>query len=334
MDDAVYLVVVADDRFVAPLGITLTSIFQRTSGPIDVSVVLENASPEDRQKLSRLAEEYGHQLRLIEPEFSDRYRNAKSNQWVTKAAYYRLHLGDFLPPEAKRAIYVDSDILCLSDLRRLWNEPLDGKPLAAVQDPTVTEETDLGLEYELIGIGRHDGYFNSGVMVADVEQWRRERVPERILEHIEAVPKFGRFHDQSRLNAYFARRWKPLPLRYNLQARMMGIQLPGLEPTDPRTLSSSLADPVLVHFNGPCKPWQARLLNPFKKDYLQTWKESPWSDWRARRERPLVGEWRWFFGDLRRHWRQYHWCQKMRTASPLLSYAVVENREPRPVSRA
>jgi len=306
---------------IAPLGITLTSILEKASGPFDITVVLDGVGSADRKKLEELGHSFGQTIRLIEPDFKGLYTNAKSNQWVTKAAYYRLHMADYLPSEAKRAIYIDSDILCLGDLRELWNEPLNGFPLGAVSDPTVTEPTELGLEYELIGTGRYDGYFNSGVMVVDLDQWRVEHVAEKIAKHIHDYPKFGRFHDQSRLNAYFARRWQPLPLRYNLQARMMGIQLPGMEPTDPKVLAESIANPSLVHFNGPCKPWQHRLVNPFKKDYVAVWKRSLWRDWHPKQR--MLEEMRWHFGDLRKHWRQLRWCNQMRKAA-VPQYAVVD----------
>lgn len=322
MESSLYLVVVADDRFAAPLGVTLTSIFENTTGPIDVTVVLDNVSQADQDRLRKLAEQYEHRLKMIEPEFRENYKNAKSNQWVTKAAYYRLHMAEFLPPEAKKAIYIDTDILCTSDLRRLWNEPLDGQPVGAVTDPTLFEKSDLGYEYDLIGTRPEDGYFNSGVMVADLEQWRKENVAEKILEHIIAHPKFGRFHDQSRLNAYFARRWKSLPLRYNLQARMMGIQLPGLAPTDPKLLAATLADPVLVHFNGPVKPWQGRMFNPFKADYQKVLRNSLWRDWHPKENK--LKEFRWFFGDFRRNWRQYQWCKRARTSVVPVEYAVTQ----------
>lgn len=319
----IFLTAVADDRMVAPLGITLTSILERSRASYDITVVLDNVGQADIDKLKKLGETFGQTIRLVEPEFKQLYSNAKSNQWVTKAAYYRIHMADFLPKEAKKAIYLDCDILCLGDLEELWNESLDGHAVAAVYDPTVTEVTDLGLEYELIGTDLKDGYFNSGVLVVDVEQWRAENVAANISKHVQDFPKFGRFHDQSRLNAYFTRRWKRLPLRYNLQARMMGIQLPGLEPTNEGVLRDSISNPMLVHFNGPCKPWQGRLLNPFKRDYIEVWRRSLWSDWHPKQK--ALEELRWHFGDLRKHWRQLRWCTAARRSQPA-HYAVVDAR--------
>jgi len=330
MERSIFLTAVADDRMIAPLGVTLTSILERSKASFDITVVLDNVGQPDIGRLQGLAESFGQTIRLVEPEFKQLYANAKSNQWVTKAAYYRLHMADFLPKEAKKAIYLDCDILCLGDLEELWHESLDGQPVAAVYDPTVTEVTEMGLEYELIGTDLKDGYFNSGVMVVDVEQWREEGVAGHISRHIQENPKFGRFHDQSRLNAYFTRRWKRLPLRYNLQARMMGIQLPGLEPTDERLLRASIADPMLVHFNGPCKPWQGRLVNPFKRDYIEVWRRSLWRDWRPK-QNPLE-EWRWHLGDVRKHWRQLKWCIDARRAQPA-RYAVVDAGRINPAKR-
>lgn len=307
--DAIYLTGAADDNAAPGLGIGLSSVLERCSGEIRPYLVLDGVSEANLARFKALEIRHNVKFEYVDPEpFKKLYRDAKQGGHISYVAYYRLSLPDYLPQEARRAIWFDSDMLALGDIRELWNEDLENQPLGAVYDPVLTEVGAEGVEYEKIGIDPALGYFNSGLLLIDLDQWRAESIGSHIRAHMKADPNFGRFRDQSRLNKYFAGRWKELPRRYNLQSRVIGVQSIPLKPADPDAFRAALRDPMIVHFNGPCKPWQRRTLNPFKPTYRAAWKRSPWHDWKPSQN--LIFETRWFVGDLRRYWRRFVWLKR------------------------
>ena len=60
-----------------------------------------------------------------------------------------------------------------------------------------------------------DPYFNSGVLVLDLEEWRTEQHGKRVMDFIRANGAHCPWLDQDALNAVFRGRWKPLGSRWN-----------------------------------------------------------------------------------------------------------------------
>lgn len=86
---------------------------------------------------------------------------------ATVATYFRLLLPSLLPASVKRVIFIDSDAIVMDRLSELWHLPLDGKALAAVPDHWISCR-DHGYV--------HGKYFNAGIMLIDLEVWRKKDI--------------------------------------------------------------------------------------------------------------------------------------------------------------
>jgi len=130
--------------------------------------------------------------------------------------YARFILPHLLGNQIKRAIYLDSDTLVLGDISSLWKVDLEGHVLGAVQDNTATvgdswlipNSTSLNLEPE-------DNYFNSGVLLIDLEQWRNQKYTHQLIDCTLTHWKHVRFFDQYAFNVVFYKKWKELPSSWN-----------------------------------------------------------------------------------------------------------------------
>ncbi len=126
-------------------------------------------------------------------------------------AYARLVLPRLI--DAKRVVYVDSDCLSLSDLGDLFDFDLRGHPLAAVQDPITMRLAD---DYPWSAEPPPEKpYFNSGLLLIDVDQWRKEKVTEHTLEVLQREGPRCTYWDQTALNYVLQNRWQQLPSRWN-----------------------------------------------------------------------------------------------------------------------
>jgi lipopolysaccharide biosynthesis glycosyltransferase len=192
---------------------------------------------------------------------------------ATVATYFRLLLPSLLPGNVKRVIFVDSDTIVMDSLRELWQLPLEGKALAAVPEHWVSCK-DHGYV--------HGHYFNAGVMLIDMELWRRKDILGLGRDFAKANPHRLRHWDQDILNAVFPEEWLTIGERWNACPHLFGL-LPGFS-LDPQNLTPSeklaISDPAIVHFAGPgpIKPWNARSKHPLRHHYLAAKACTPWAD--------------------------------------------------------
>ncbi|GMN46544.1 hypothetical protein TIFTF001_015725 [Ficus carica] len=170
--------------------------------------------------------------------------------------YARIHLADILPNDVKRVIYLDSDLVVVDDVEKLWNVDMEGKVVAAPEychanfmqyfTDAFWSDRDLAKTFE----GRKPCYFNTGVMVVDVEEWRRGRYTEKVEEWMD-MQKRKRIYHLGSLPPFllvFAGKIRAVDHRWN-QHGLGGDNLEGkCRNLHPGPVS-------LLHWSGKGKPW-------------------------------------------------------------------------------
>jgi lipopolysaccharide biosynthesis glycosyltransferase len=137
---------------------------------------------------------------------------------------------------------------------------LDGALLGVVEIPG----SDRGVVH--LGLGADAGYFNSGVLLIDLRQWRETRALETLLEYVEANPdKMVRDVDQEALNACFHNRKKPLDYKWN--AIRTFYEEAATAPLTTYECERVQKEARVIHFNGSSKPWSYFCTHPKKAEY-------------------------------------------------------------------
>lgn len=161
------------------------------------------------------------------------------------AANFRLLVGSRLPPEVTKVIYLDADLLVRKDLVEIWERDMGGKVVLAVQDSYVQTGPASG------------GYFNSGVMVIDLQAWRAARMEQACHEAAGRDHHRTRWLDQHVLNLCLAGRWGALPPVWNKQFAIDFFPDWRCSPYDELEFAEARRDPAILHFCSGTKPWQA-----------------------------------------------------------------------------
>ena len=91
--------------------------------------------------------------------------------------WLRLYLPEVLAGVSK-VLYLDADTFVLGQLTDLWDSPLGEAPLAAVANVV---EPPFRSHVAALGINYPGGYFNSGVLLLNLERMRAEKTLERLL---------------------------------------------------------------------------------------------------------------------------------------------------------
>lgn len=183
--------------------------------------------------------------------------------------YMRLWIARFFPADVSRVLYLDADIVVVGSIEPLWCVDLAGALLGSVDIPG----SDRGVTR--LGMAAEDGYFNSGVMVIDLKQWRDSGAKKTVLDYIRAYPERV-LYEQDALNACFHGRRKRLDYKWNVIWPF--YRLPSPLPLARTELERVRREAVIIHFNGASKPWSYFCDHPRKADYEKYLSMTEWSD--------------------------------------------------------
>ncbi len=244
------IVLACDEAYAMPLATTLRSIVEanQNSWPLDFHVLANGLSDNTQQKVLNSLPNGSATIRWVPVDLA-LFRKFSTLSYISKMTYARFVIPEIFPDCVSRVLYLDADILVLDDLQPLWEAPLEGFIVGAILDglDSLIKRGEPGLD----GVPRVREYFNAGVLLIDLQRWRKERISEKALEYLNQYPQ-SPYSDQDALNVACDGLWKKLDSRWNFQdfyekkrlSNMIPAQLPGI-----------------VHFVCNPKPWDPSMPN-------------------------------------------------------------------------
>lgn len=182
------------------------------------------------------------------------------------AAFYRILMPVILPTTLKKVLYLDCDIIVRHNLDNLWNTDIDNFAVGVV----LNEDTDDVRVYNRLQYDYKLGCFNSGVMLANLEYWRKHDVSGRVLKFIRQYPERLRAADQCAFNYVLKNEKKNIPLKYNVQNEFLYIDSElRLARHYWDELYDAIKDPYILHYTCVLKPWFIECNHPFKDEYAK-----------------------------------------------------------------
>ena len=163
-----------------------------------------------------------------------------TRDYFSMTTYYRLFLPD-LYPNLNKALYLDSDIVLLDDVAKLYNIDLGTNLVGAIPDGAVASVKEFQDYVELVvGLKDYRNYFNAGILLMNLEELRNYRFQVKFMYLLDTV-KFKVAQDQDYLNRLCKGRVTIIDNSWNT--------MPGADP-DKRN-----KNPKLIHYNLSNKPW-------------------------------------------------------------------------------
>ena len=238
-----------DENYLPYVRVAINSVLANNAGGnLDIIVLYSDISDESiRNFLVRYAGLKNVSVRFVEMSAgltASRLADFKQVDRLPVSACYRLLIPDILTAYDK-LIYLDVDIVVCSDLRGLYATDVDGCYFAAVKDVVHIIKPEYLAWAAGWGFTDWSGYVNTGVLVMNLKQFRREPVLDRLLEVTLEASKWT--CDQDALNFVCKGRIAPLDPRWNVQLGDYCLK---------EQIALTGDEMWIGHFTGSQKPWQ------------------------------------------------------------------------------
>jgi len=272
-NDTITLVLVCDNHLVVMLGVLLKSIEQNHTGreSINIYIVNDGINKTNIDKINRCVTL--SKIRLIWKTLKQAIPTGVSlpldRTSFPVCAYARICAPYFLPQHITKAIYLDVDMLILKDINHLWNIDIGNYTIAAVLDRSEKVSSPWGgiKNYKELGMNADTKYFNSGLLIINLEKWRLENATEAVIEAVNANSEYVTFADQYGLNIVFINNWFELNAKWNSYSQ------------------NDNDDPYLIHFTGMKPIFKGYNYNKKYKDLFYNYiKLTPWFNFRAKND--------------------------------------------------
>ncbi|MES3018338.1 MAG: glycosyltransferase family 8 protein [Bacteroidota bacterium] len=259
------IVSVCDNHYVSLLAALMKSIeVNHTTGElIDYYIVEDNIRKENKKKLeeSIQSDKISIIWKKIDEIIPTQVKLPLDNSSFPLNIYARLFIPYFIPENVEKVLYLDVDMIVLTDISKLFAVELGDKTLAAVIDRPQTISNWGGIaNYHDLGLSGDLKYFNSGLLLMDPIKWKIEEIADKTINCINNNIEFANYPDQYGLNIIFAGNWLELDPLWNCHS------------------TSQEDSPYIIHFSGRKPMYRTYSNNPrYQQIFDQYLSQTHWS---------------------------------------------------------
>lgn len=230
-----------DNGYIPFLSVALRSLIDNTSNEnkYAIKILYTSVTDENKEKIKKYEKEnISIEFVDLNKQLNEIKEKLYTRNYYSNTTYYRLFLPE-LYPQYDKAIYIDSDTVCLSDIAELYNTDMGDNLIAGIPDGVI-QAIDIFKDYveRVVGVADYNNYFNAGVIVMNLKELRDYKFEEKFIYMLEKI-KFEVAQDQDYLNRLCKGRVKILDYSWN--------RMPVMGKTEGKI--------NLIHYNLGAKPW-------------------------------------------------------------------------------
>ncbi len=192
----------------------------------------------------------------------------------------RLFICDRIPESVKRILYLDCDILVRKSLKQLYDIEFGDEYCAAIPDCLSR------LCKSNIGINENDIYYNSGVLLINLEKWRKMNVEKLFVASMQEHKGRLQYPDQDLINMVFQNKIFRVNAKYNVTSYEYGYSYEELmyyhnaeDYIDKNEFVTAKKDPYIFHFTNDVRiirPWYKNSNHPFFEEWNSIRNKTLW----------------------------------------------------------
>ena len=278
----------ANDLYAPQLASSMCSVLynNRSEEELDIYVFSTGLTEKSAESLQILCASYGRRLTVIDlTDISGRLGtgNKAFSRKFNASIFGRFFIDELLPKNIDKILYLDCDTTVTGPLKELYDVlPDRNYVIAAAMEPTIYKETR-----EMLGMKPEDPYYNSGVLLIDMNMWRAEDGDKKLLDYYRSIEEASVFADQDAINGFLSGRIKTISPKYNFVTNYAYFRYstlikmaPWYKAVSEEEFKESVSSPVIIHYAGDERPGIRGNFNPYRGQYhrylnMTEWKDTP-----------------------------------------------------------
>lgn len=264
-----------DSAYYIPMYVMLFSLFENNKdASVKAHILYNTLSGKQKADIEQLALKYGNTIHWIKMD-DDATRGFYTSAYLNVATYYRIFAPQLINDATDRLLFIDADVIVNGSVAELFSMDIAGYPLCAVKEVTPYKT-------ERIGIPEGGNYFNAGIVLYNIDDWRSNNYHQKLLDNIKTMHSNYWLFDQDALNALFHKSAYYLHPKWNHQNIFYSVSAAHLEKMYDYPAAEVLYNPVIIHYNTQLKPWHYLSTHPLKGVFISYLQKTPFTDFAER----------------------------------------------------
>lgn len=236
--------IAVNKKYLPRAAVMLKSLSMAVTEKITVYMFASSLSAEDTDNFAAKMKKFG--IDVLRVDVKDKAFSDMPVKKFSVEMYYRLVAQFMLPDDVERILWLDADIVIINDISEFYHRDFDDKFMVVCRDMLCGSDKISDIK-KRVGISDGAEYFNSGVLLLNLQKLRAETTMEHIIEVCDEKKDLVEYPDQDILNFLYQGKVKYANDRiYNCQT-----------PCVPKeTIKRERKNIAVLHYCGPVKPWE------------------------------------------------------------------------------
>lgn len=279
----IHIVYSTDDNYVFLMATSIKSIIDNnlSDNRITFHVLSNNISEKSKMFLKVLILDLKYELIYYDISNISQKLGKIQTGGISETSYARLFISQLLPNSIEKVIYLDCDTIVLNDINNFWSLNDKRKTFYGVKD-LVPNHFLSGINIPVDSI-----YVNAGVLLINLELFRKNKYDLKIEEFLNNYTKLVPHHDQGIINKLFHEDIGLIQPKFNFMTPFFLLNTKNLSQiyniehfyTDEEILESK-NEIVVAHLTQSflTRPWIKNSTHPLAKVFLETLKSTPFKN--------------------------------------------------------
>jgi lipopolysaccharide biosynthesis glycosyltransferase len=266
MNKIINIAYCTDSNYLEHVSVSIQSIvLNNLTEKLHFHIFLYNVDKSDIEKLKKTSPLIS--VYEIEQTDIDKYQHEFSTNHITNSTFIRLMAPRLLLNKVNNLLYLDADVLCLSNISSISDINIDNYICAASLDSIDKEKNSNACRLNLSS----DNYFNAGVLYINISNWIKFNIENKANEILHENKEL-KYADQDALNIVLQNHTKIIDFKWNYLFTWMDNKQRETFFYNKNSL------PYFIHFTGPRKMWYAENKGVAQNLYIFYKHFTPWAN--------------------------------------------------------
>lgn len=275
MNENILVACMCDNNYAQHCGVMLYSLLENSSQPLDILIIENNISEQNKQKLKKITDSFESNLTFKQMN-DDRINNFKSmERYGNLTTSFRIFLPEFVDDEKRLVICLDCDMVILGDIMELLNYYDDNYIFAGTR---ISYKT-LTKTYDKLNFNPNMPYLNTGVLLINMDKYKKFNMVEKCIEFSKDNYDKLTWADMDVINGVIKGNFKEIPHEWNLCSAFFGkYHASEFYDISREELNKIMLNKKIIHFTTH-KPWFYSTYHPLQYLYWFYLNQTEWKDY-------------------------------------------------------